>query len=30
MVNSELLNEVKSKLTDGSAMSGDCFKIFEI
>ncbi|MHA1240579.1 MAG: SCP2 sterol-binding domain-containing protein [Promethearchaeota archaeon] len=30
MVNSELLNEVKSKLSDGSAMSGDCFKIFEI
>jgi hypothetical protein len=30
MVNSELLNEVKSKLSDGSAMPGDCFKIFEI
>ena len=30
MVNSELLNEVKLKLSDGSAMSGDCIKIFEI
>ncbi len=30
MVNSELFNEVKSKLSDGSAMPGDCFKIFEI
>ena len=30
MVNSELLNEVKLKLSDGSAMSVDCIKIFEI
>ena len=30
MVNSELLNEVKSKLSDSSAMPRDCFKIFEI
>jgi len=30
MVNSELLNEVKLKLSDGSAMPGDCFKLFEI
>ncbi|MHA1471656.1 MAG: alkyl sulfatase C-terminal domain-containing protein [Promethearchaeota archaeon] len=30
MVNTEILNEVKLKLTDGSAMSGDCIKIFEI
>ena len=30
MVNSELLNEVKLKLSNGSAMSGDCIKIFEI
>jgi len=30
VVNSELLNEVKLKLSDGSAMSGDCIKIFEI
>ena len=30
MVNLELLNEVKLKLSDGSAMSGDCIKIFEI
>jgi hypothetical protein len=30
MVNSELLNEIKLKLSDGSAMPGDCLKIFEI
>jgi len=30
MVNSELLNEVKLKLSDGSAMPGDYFKLFEI
>jgi len=30
MVNSELLNEVKSKLSDGSATTGDCLKLFEI
>jgi len=30
VVNSELLNEVKLKLSDGSAMSVDCIKIFEI
>ncbi len=30
MVNSELLNEVKMKLSDGSAMPGDCLKLFEI
>jgi len=30
MVNSELLNEVKLKLSDGSAIPGDCFKLFEI
>jgi len=30
VVNSELLNEVKLKLSDGSAMSGDYIKIFEI
>jgi hypothetical protein len=30
VVNSELLNEVKLKLSNGSAMSGDCIKIFEI
>ena len=30
MVNTEILNEVKLKLTDGSAMSGDCLKLFEI
>jgi len=30
VVNTEILNEVKLKLTDGSAMSGDCIKIFEI
>jgi hypothetical protein len=30
MVNSELLNEVKLKLSDGSALPGDYFKLFEI
>jgi len=30
MVNSELLNEIKLKLSDGSAMPGDYFKLFEI
>ncbi len=30
IVNSELLNEIKLKLSDGSAISGDCLKIFEI
>ena len=30
IVNSELLNEIKLKLSDGSAMPGDCLKIFEI
>jgi len=30
MVNSELLNEIKLKLSDGSAMPGDCLKLFEI
>jgi len=30
MVNSELLNEIKLKLSEGSAMHGDCLKLFEI
>ena len=30
MVNSELLNEIKLKLSDGSAKPGDCLKLFEI
>ncbi|HUW89582.1 MAG TPA: SCP2 sterol-binding domain-containing protein [Candidatus Nanopelagicaceae bacterium] len=30
MVNSVLLNEIKLKLSDGSAMPGDCLKLFEI
>jgi len=30
MVNSELLNEIKVKLSDGSARFGDCLKLFEI
>ena len=30
IVNSELLNEIKLKLSDGSAMPGDCLKLFEI
>ncbi len=30
IVNLELLNEVKLKLSDGSAMPGDFFKLFEI
>jgi len=30
MVNSELLNEIKLKLSEGSAMPGDCLKLFEI
>ncbi len=30
MVNSELLNEIKLKLSDGSAMPGDCLKLLEI
>ena len=30
MVNSELLNEVKLKLSDGSAIPGDYIKLFEI
>ena len=30
MVNSELLNEVKLKLSDGSVLPGDYFKLFEI
>ena len=30
MVNSELLNEVKLKLSDSSAMPGDVLKLFEI
>ncbi len=30
LVNSELFNEVKMKLSDGSAMPGDCLKLFEI
>ena len=30
IVNSELFNEMKLKLSDGSAMSGDCIKLFEI
>ncbi len=29
-VNSELLNEIKLKFSDGSAMPGDCIKLFEI
>ena len=30
MVKSELLNEIKLKLSDGGAMPGDCLKLFEI
>ena len=30
MVNTELLNEIKLKLSDGSAMPEDCLKLFEI
>jgi len=30
MVNLELLNEIKLKLSDGSAMPGDCLKLFEM
>jgi hypothetical protein len=30
MVNSELLNEIKLKISDGSAIPGDCLKLFEI
>ena len=30
MVNSELLNEIKLKLSDGSALPGDCLKLFEV
>ncbi|MHA1106995.1 MAG: hypothetical protein ACTSPN_14975, partial [Promethearchaeota archaeon] len=30
MVNSELLNVIKLKLSDGSAMPEDCIKLFEI
>ncbi|MHA1192494.1 MAG: SCP2 sterol-binding domain-containing protein [Promethearchaeota archaeon] len=30
MVNLELLNEIKIKLSDGSAMPEDCLKLFEI
>ena len=30
IVNSELFNEIKLKLSDGSAMPGDCIKLFEI
>jgi hypothetical protein len=30
MVNSEILNEIKLKLSDGSAITGDYLKIFEI
>jgi len=30
MVNSELLNEIKLKLSDGSAIPEDCLKLFEI
>lgn len=30
IVNSELLNEIKLKLSDGSAIHGDCLKLFEI
>ena len=29
-INSELFNEMKLKLSDGSALSGDCIKLFEI
>ena len=30
MVNSEILNEIKLKLSDGSAITGDYLKLFEI
>ena len=30
IVNSELLNEIKLKLSDGSTITGDCLKLFEI
>jgi hypothetical protein len=30
VVNSELLHEIKFKLSDGNAMFEDCFKLFEI
>ena len=30
MVNLELLNDIKSKLSDGNATSEDCLKLFEI
>ena len=30
IVNSELVNEIKLKLSDGSAMPGDCLKLFDI
>ena len=30
MVNLELLDEIKSKLTDGNAVSADCLKLFEV
>ncbi len=30
IVNSELLNEIKLKLSNSSAMPGDCLKLFEI
>lgn len=30
MVDSELLNEIQLKLSDGSATTGDCLKLFEI
>jgi len=30
MVNLKLLNEIKLKLSDGSAIPGDCLKLFEI
>ena len=29
IINSELLTEIKLKLSDGSAMPGDCLKLFE-
>ena len=30
MVDSELLNEIKIKISDGNATTGDCLKLFEI
>ena len=30
IVNSELLNDMKLKLSDGNAMPGDCLKLFEL